>query len=87
MHVISILTIFFPKFYLCIKDWSDAAVNLSLLGTSGITHFLGGNLENKVGTKKGVSPTCEQSLVSLAPYFVPFLAITSLCLLKKTASS
>ena len=34
--------------------------------------------------KKGVSPTCEQSFVSMAPLFDPLLAITSLCLLENS---
>ena len=34
--------------------------------------------------KKGVFPTCEQIFVSLAPLFVPLLAITSLFLLENS---
>ena len=41
-------------------------------------------IKNNVGMKKGVSPTCEQSFVSLGPLFVPLLAISSLCLLENS---
>ena len=43
-----------------------------------------GNPENNKGIKKGVSPTCEQIFVSLAPLFVPLLPITSLRLLENS---
>ena len=40
------------------------------------------NPENNIVMKNGVSPTCQQSFVSIAPSFVPLLAITSLFLLE-----
>ena len=54
-----------------------------ILSTSGLTHFLG-NQENNLGMKRGVSPTCEQSVVSLAPLFLLLLEMTSLFLLENS---
>ena len=39
----------------------------------------GGDPKNNIGMKRGVSSTCQQSFVSLAPIFVSLLALTSLC--------